>query len=162
MAIKELIDYEFLCSAFVFGFFFVVRLGLFLVLFVMDFVVGFDLFVFQCVGGSSCFLIGLSEDFIFGVLLTNWSILDYSLTGTSVPISSSACSRVSSNNPSADFGIAAKVRRERDIFSVDRSTRSMKTVLFSISTCFNWKGPSPIGASLCLGFYHISVKSYKE
>lgn len=84
--LKIIIAYKVLCFVFAFGFYLVVRIVLFLLLFIMDFVVVFDLFVFRCVRDSSRFFVDLSHDLFW---LNTWSVLDCSLTGTYALISSS-------------------------------------------------------------------------
>lgn len=46
--------------------------------------------------------------------------------------------------------MGASLTRDREAFSVDRTSVSMTTVLLAMYTSFLCNGPSDIGASLCL------------
>lgn len=77
-------------------------------------------------------------------------MFDCSLVGNSVPSSSSTFGRVSSTSSSAVFDAEANVGRDCETFSVERSSLSISTVLFGVSTSLTRNGLSAIGANLCL------------
>lgn len=144
--VYDLVDNQF------FRFRFLVVFDLFLLFqfgfFYMVFFTGVTLVVIRCSVCSFWVFIGFYKGLLLG--FTNWLMFDCSLVGNSVPSSSSTFGRVSSTSSSAVFDAEANVGRDCETFSAERSSLSISTVLFGVSTSLTRNGLSAIGANLCL------------